>query len=246
MQKILSIPLSLVYYPFFGFFLLAFHPIQWICLNIFGYEAHKKSVDLLNLCLIRSTHILGTTYTFKNRNLIPKGVPLILVANHQSMYDIPPLIWFLREYHVKFVSKKELGRGIPSVSFNLRHGGSVLIDRQDPQQALAAIESLGDYIEKNKRSALIFPEGTRSRNGQPKRFSENGLRVLCKHAQSAFIVPISINNSWKMDPKGAFPLGIGQHLTFEIHQPIAVTSDSFENIFKKTEKAILSGIKNLS
>lgn len=246
MKKILSFPLSVIYYLIFGLFLLVFHPIQWICLHLFGYEAHKKSVDVLNFFLVRTTHILGTRYTFKNRHLMPKGVPLILVANHQSMYDIPPVIWFLRDYHVKFVSKKELGKGIPSVSFNLRHGGSVLIDRQDPQQALAAIERLGDYIEKNKRSALIFPEGTRSRNGQPKRFSENGLRTLCKHAQSAFIVPISINNSWKLEPNGAFPLGIGQHITFEIHQPIAVSSDSFENIFKKTEKAILSGIKNLS
>jgi 1-acyl-sn-glycerol-3-phosphate acyltransferase len=41
------------------------------------------------------------------------------------------------------VSKKELGQGIPSISFNLRHGGSALIDRKDPKQAIPAIKGLG-------------------------------------------------------------------------------------------------------
>ena len=62
--------------------------------------------------------------------------PYIIVCNHQSLYDIPPLIWYLRQIHPKFISKKELGRGIPSVSFNLRHGGSLLIDRAKAKDAL--------------------------------------------------------------------------------------------------------------
>jgi 1-acyl-sn-glycerol-3-phosphate acyltransferase len=78
------------------------------------------------------------------------------------MYDIIGIIWYLRRFHTKFVSKKELGKGIPSVSFNLRHGGSVLIDRKDPKQAIPAIKGLSEYIEKHKRSAVIFPEGTRA------------------------------------------------------------------------------------
>jgi 1-acyl-sn-glycerol-3-phosphate acyltransferase len=47
---------------------------------------------------------------------IPNGVPIIFVANHQSLYDILGIIWYLRKFHAKFVSKKELGKGIPSVS----------------------------------------------------------------------------------------------------------------------------------
>ena len=244
MQKIIAYPLSLLYYAVFGIILIVFHPIQWICLKLFGYQAHKKSVDYLNYFLVRATNLLGTRYSFKNRELIPEGVPLIIVANHQSMYDIPALIWYLRKHHVKFVSKKELGKGIPSVSFNLRHGGSVLIDRKDPRQALTAIKDLALYIEQNKRSAVIFPEGTRSKNGIPKKFSENGIKTLSKYAKSAYIVPVTINNSWKMVKYGSFPLGIGNRLTFEVHEPFAVASDSFENLFQKTEQAVLSGIKN--
>ena len=104
MEKILSYPVSAVYYLCFGLVLVIFHPVQWICLNLFGYQAHKKSVDYLNLCLLRCTHLLGTTYTFENRGVIPKGVPIIFVANHQSMYDIVAIIWYLRRFHPKFVS----------------------------------------------------------------------------------------------------------------------------------------------
>jgi len=243
MEKLVSYPISVVYYLCFGLTLVIFHPIQWICLNVFGYQAHKKSVDYLNLFLVRCTNILGTTYSVKNKEVIPNNVPIIFVANHQSLYDIIGIIWYLRRFHAKFVSKKELGKGIPSVSYNLRHGGSVLIDRKDPKQALPVIKGLGEYIEKNKRSAVIFPEGTRSKTGKPKEFAQSGLKILCKYAPNAYIVPISINNSWKMVKFGAFPMGLGNNLEFIIHEPMAVKDYSFEEIIQKTESAVVSAIK---
>jgi 1-acyl-sn-glycerol-3-phosphate acyltransferase len=243
MEKIISYPISVVYYLCFGLTLVIFHPIQWFCFNVLGYQAHKKSVDYLNFCLTKCTTILGTTYTFENRELIPENVPIIFVANHQSLYDVIGIIWFLRRFHAKFVSKKELGKGIPSVSYNLRHGGSVLIDRKDPKQAIPLIKGLSEYIEKHKRSAVIFPEGTRSKDGKPKEFVQSGLKFLCKYAPSAYVIPISINNSWKMVKFGAFPMGLGNHLQFIIHKPIAVADFSIEELIKKTESAVVNSIK---
>lgn len=243
MQKLISYPISVIYYLCFGLCLVVFHPIQWICFNVFGYQTHKKSVDYLNFLLIRCTNLVGTRYTFENRELIPKNAPLIFVSNHQSMYDIIAMIWYLRDYHCKFVSKKELGKGIPSVSYNLRHGGSVLIDRKDPKQAIPTIKGLSEYIEKHQRSAVIFPEGTRSKDGKPKEFAQTGLKILCKNAPSAFVVPITINNSWKMVKFGFFPLGLGNHLTFTIHKRISVNEVSFDELFKQTETEIIQAIK---
>jgi 1-acyl-sn-glycerol-3-phosphate acyltransferase len=157
------------------------------------------------------------------------------------MYDIPPLIWYMRKYHPKFVSKIELGKGIPSVSFNLRHSGSALIDRKDPKQSIAELQKLGKYIETNNRSAVIFPEGTRSRNGVPKPFRTTGLKVLMKNAPSALIVPISINNSWKLLRYGKFPMGLGNHLTFKVHPPVEIEGD-VEALIAQVEKQIVSGI----
>lgn len=242
MQQLLAYPLTVIYFLFFGIVLVVFHPIQWLCFNLFGYKAHKGSVALLNLCLLRCTHVLGTTYKFNSPHKIPTDKPLLLVLNHQSMNDIPPIIWFMRKHHPKFVSKFELGKGIPSVSYNLRHGGSVLIDRKDSKQALVQIAKLGKYIEKHNRSAVIFPEGTRSRNGHPKKFQPTGLKILLKNSPSALIVPISINNSWKMLRYGKFPYGIGNRITFNVHKPIE-NHGNLDDLIAMTEERVTSGIK---
>ncbi|WP_373519733.1 lysophospholipid acyltransferase family protein [Pricia sp.] len=245
MQKLLAYPLSVLYLMAFSLALLVFHPVQWVCYTLFGYEAHRKSVALLNLCLMRTTLFLGTTYRFENPYDLPTDRPLIIVPNHQSMHDIPPLIWFMRKWHPKFVSKSELGKGIPSVSYNLRHGGSVLINRKDGRQSLNEIAKLGRYIEEHNRSAVIFPEGTRSLTGHPKPFKVIGLKVLMKNAPSALVVPISINNSWKMLRYGKFPNGIGNHIGFKVHQAIEVTNN-LDAVIASTENAVVSGITSFA
>lgn len=242
MKKVLAYPLTLLYYIAFGLSLLIFHPIQWVALKIGGYKAHKKTVDLLNLFIVGCLFLLGTRIRFNNPHRFPENSPLILASNHQSMNDIPPFFWFLRKFHPKFVAKKELGKGLPSVSFNLRHGGSVLIDRKDAKQSLTAIINFAKYIEENNYMAVIFPEGTRSRNGVPKRFSENGLKMLVKYAPSAYVVPVSINNSWKFLKYGGFPMGIGINLTFDVHKPVKADSMEFQSLFESVEKTIKNGV----
>jgi len=220
MQKILAYPLTILYFICFGLTLVIFHPIQWFCKTIFGYQSHTISVVWLQFFIMRSLNVLVTTFSFTNLYSIEKDIPLIIVANHQSMYDIPPLIWYMRKHHVKFISKKELGKGIPSVSYNLRHGGSVLIDRKDTVGSIEAIENFAKRIEKNKWAAVIFPEGTRSRDGKPKPFKTKGLLTMIKRTPNAVIVPVTINNSWKTLRYGKFPMGLGAHISFTVHKPI--------------------------
>jgi len=244
MQKILAYPLSIIYYLFFGLTLLVFHSIQWFCFNLFGYKAHKVSVDWMQFWLMRCHNILGTKHTFTNPHKIEIDQPLIIVSNHQSLYDISPIMWYFRKHHVKFVSKKELGKGIPGVSYNLRHGGSVLIDRKNPREAIVAIKNFGEYIESTKRAAVIFPEGTRSRNGEPKPFQKQGLLTLFKYIPNAIVVPITINNSWKMLRYGKFPLGIGNDIKFKVHQPLKIATFTDKGaLINNIEATITSDIK---
>lgn len=242
MQKLTAYLLSIIHYLLFGIIILIFHPVQWICLNLFGYEAHKKSVDALFLFLIANTYILGTKYKIKNLDKLPTNVPLIIAANHQSLYDIIAIGWFMRKVHPKYISKIELGKGIPSISYNLKYGGSVLIDRKDAKQSLTAIKEMAQYIETNKRSAVIFPEGTRSKTGKPKPFAESGLKILCKYAPSACLVPVTINNSWKITKWGAFPLSLGNKIELIVHDAIPVKDMPFSEIFEKTEQTIIQAI----
>lgn len=245
MRKLLAYPLTFLYSIVFLMTLFIFHPIQWICFNLFGYQAHKKSVDILQFCLIKCLHVLGTRFTWNTSHTIPKNRPLIIVSNHQSMYDISPIMWHLRKHHVKFVSKKELGKGIPSVSYNLRHGGSVLIDRKNPRQALPAMLEFGKYIEDNNYAAVIFPEGTRSKDGTPKTFKTKGLELLFKKVPSALVVPLTVNNSWKMLRYGKFPMGIGNHIKFTVHKPIDMsTFANKEALIKTIETTIIDAIEH--
>lgn len=228
MMKLLAYPITILYYLCFGITLVTFHGIQWISFNLFGYSAHKKSVDILQFFLLRCLNVLGCRITVNNPHNLPTNVPLIIVANHQSMYDISPILWHFRKHHVKFISKKELGKGIPSISYNLRHGGSVLIDRKDRKQSLLAIKNFAEYIKENNYAAVIFPEGTRSKTGQPKAFQKGGLLTLFKYVDNALLVPVTINNSWKTHKYGgSFPLGLGAHLKFDVHKPLKIAD--FEN-----------------
>ena len=92
------------------------------------------------------------------------------------------------------------------------------------------------------RSAVIFPEGTRSRDGHPKPFRTIGLNALIANAPSAHILPVSINNSWKILRYGKFPLGLGNHLTFKVHPPVPAR-DCTKETLRSIEKQIVDDIK---
>ncbi len=241
MQKVLSYLITPIFFVAFGLTLLFFHPIIWFCHRVFGYEGIKRAIGVLNWTLMRTTNLLGTRYRFTNNYILPTDRPLIIVTNHQSMYDISPIIWHMRKHHPKFVSKKELGNGIPSVSYNLRHGGAALIDRNDGKSAILEIGRLGSYVEEYNRAAVIFPEGTRSRDGHPKPFKPMGLKMLMKKSPSALIIPISINNSWKLVRYGKFPMGLGAKVSFDVHKPIENQGD-IDGLIVQIETAVKSGI----
>ncbi|MFT5248813.1 MAG: 1-acyl-sn-glycerol-3-phosphate acyltransferase [bacterium] len=239
---ILSYPMTVIFYLLFGLVLVVFHPIQWICNTLIGYKAHKKSVDFLNFFVLASLRVLGTSFQLKTLKNYPKDAPIIVVSNHQSLWDIPPIIWHLRNIHPKFVSKIELGKGIPSVSYNLRHGGAVLIDRKNPRQAITAMIKFADYLNLHNRSGVIFPEGTRSKTNVPKKFQRKGLAVLIKKMPEAYMLPITINNSWKLQKHGMFPMPLGVRVRYKLHPFMKISDFDTETLIDNIEAQINSEI----
>ncbi len=200
--------------------LVVFQPIQWICYKVFGYKAHKIVADIIHACLIGCSYLLLNRVVFINKQNLPKGRPMIFLSNHQSLFDISPLSWFLRRYNAKFISKIELTKGIPTISYYLRVAGGANIDRDNARQSLVEIAALGKRMEENKWSAIIFPEGTRSANGTVKAFQSAGIVTLLKKCPDALLVPIAINNSWKLVQHGIYPLGTFGRISFEVLTPI--------------------------
>lgn len=192
---------------------------------------------------MRSMLLIGVPVRLINEHKLPENTSIIFVSNHQSTFDIPPIIWFFRKHNPKFVSKIELGKGIPSISYNLKHGGAALINRKDSKQAISELMEFAKRINKNKWGAAIFPEGTRSRTGEPKKFAINGLKVITKFNKDGYVVPLTINNSWKVFKYGKFPLGIGSPITIIVHKPIKIDSLPFEELLEQTESVITKYIK---
>lgn len=241
--KLLGYLLTPLYLIVFGLLLVVFHPLQVICRNIWGYHAHKKSVEIMNLLIIKSLLILGTKITFRCFEKLPKGRPIILISNHQSMLDIPPIVWGFRHHHPKFISKIELGKGIPSVSYNLRHGGSVLIDRSKRRQAVLEIEKLGRYIATNNYTASIFPEGTRTKDGGIKPFKPAGIKALLKAAPNAVIVPLVIDGNYELMRKGLYPMSFGVNIKYTVLDPLEPDEITAEELVMKAESLIRAAME---
>jgi 1-acyl-sn-glycerol-3-phosphate acyltransferase len=238
MKKFFGYILSAIHYPVFGFLLLLFQPIQWVCFTCCGYRAHKRSVDILNYFLTKTYYLLGNRVSFINKQSLPLNRPVIFICNHQSMYDVPPLIHYLRRYHAKFISKIELTKGILSISYNLKVGGGANIDRKDPRQSITELVKLGTRMKENNWSTVIFPEGTRSKDGQVRPFQSAGVATILKKCPTALIVPIAIKNAWKMVQHGIYPLGPFEHLKFEVLNPIEPNGRPADEVVKEAEEMI--------
>lgn len=242
-MKFLSYIISIIFISTFILLLIIFHPFQWLSFNLFGVKGHAKVVNALNFCLVKTLLLIGVPVHVINKHKIPENTSIIFVSNHQSIADIPPIGWFFRKYNPKFVAKIELAKGAPSVSYNLRKGGAALINRKDPKQSISELVNFAKRINKNKWGAVIFPEGTRSKFGKPKKFAVSGLKVLTKYNKEGYIVPLTINNSWKIFKYGKFPLGLGNPITIIVHQPIKIDSLPFDELIAQTEKVITDHIK---
>ena len=186
-----------------------------------GYEAHRWSVIYLNRLLMLIQGLLLTRHQIMGAGKIPTDQSIIVVSNHQNMMDIPPLIWCFRHQHAKFISKKELGRGIPSISFNLRKGGSLLIDRKSGNTAITQISQYGLQMNKTNHAVVIFPEGTRSNSAHLSPFKMGGLKALIDAMPEALIVPFVVHNNYQIFEKGKFPLKLKNHLKYSILDPFS-------------------------
>lgn len=131
-------------------------------------------------------------------NVRPDGAQ-ILVANHQSMFDIWALMAVV-PVSLRFVAKQELSR-IPIFARACRSAGHVFIDRGDRVGAVDSIRAAGDRMREEGLSLVFFPEGTRSPDGQLRRF-KRGTFILAIETQAP-LVPVAVDGGARILPKGS-------------------------------------------
>jgi 1-acyl-sn-glycerol-3-phosphate acyltransferase len=131
---------------------------------------------------------------------VPGALPgtFLLIANHQSLADIAVLAYSLPGRRVRFVAKKELGRGIPGLSFALRKGNHALIDRGgDFKAAQAELVSLARRAVDQGICPVVFPEGTRSRSGGVGTFHSAAVRTILSHADLP-VVSVAVGGGFEI------------------------------------------------
>ncbi len=203
----------------FGLVLGLFDPLQRIA-RLFGPRPHEIVVGLLQKSLLGAFRLCGTRLEVDRSAEVKPWTPYLIVSNHQSMFDVPIFGALLFSNFPKYVAKRELARWIPSISYNLRHGGNAVIDRTDADQALAAIRGLGQQVEQRGVSAVIFPEGTRARRGELGVFKPRGTLELLRAAPQAAVLPVVIDGSWRLLRHNLMPVPFGVRVRVSIAEPI--------------------------
>jgi len=131
--------------------------------------------------------------------------PYVFIANHQSNIDIPVLIQSLLAHQLRWIAKKEL-LWIPFFGWALWASKHIPVDRADPRSAIKSLKTAQDRIRAGI-SVVVFPEGTRSRDGTLLPFKKGGMLLALQTGTS--IVPVTINGSRDVLPAGAWRLRPG-------------------------------------
>jgi 1-acyl-sn-glycerol-3-phosphate acyltransferase len=211
---------SLLFLPVFGLVLVVFDVAQRVA-RLFGQRPQEYVAGALQWTLVHAFRICDTRLVVQRSPQVLPGTSYIIISNHQSMFDIPILGSLFFSNFPKYISKRSLGRWIPSVSYNLRRGGHVLIDRSDAPGALEAIRGLGRRVRAGGVSAMIFPEGTRARIGELGRFRPAGSLALLEEAPDTPVVPVAIDESWRLLQHNFLPVPWGVRVRVHIGAPIA-------------------------
>jgi len=217
---VFTVPFLLV----FGLLLLIFDPLQRVA-RLFGRRPQEMVVGALQWALIKDFGLAGMHLRVERAAAVKPHTPYIIIANHQSMFDVPIFGGLLFTNYPKYVSKRSLGRGIPSISYNLRVGGNALIDRDDRAQAQAEIRALGARAQERGVSVVIYPEGTRSRDGAMRPFRPGGTLTLLSAAPRLAIVPATIDGSWRLLRHNLLPVPFGVTVRVRFGEPIERRAD---------------------
>ena len=190
--------------------------------------------------------IWGKTLSFIfNIKLIVKGTHnlqdrnYIFAANHASLIDIPLLLIAVNRYTV-FIAKSELSK-IPIFKSILDRAGFIFVDRKNNDSAVKSMKNLMDDIKKIPRSVAIFPEGTRTSDGELLPFKK-GAAIFAINTDIP-VIPVAISGTYSWSKKKLFDISQSV-ISFEFGEPITTENYSFDDRDYLTEK-IKTNIKNM-
>jgi 1-acyl-sn-glycerol-3-phosphate acyltransferase len=187
---------------------------------------HRCGIIWGRVCLA----LAGLKLDVRGQENIPDNTLAIYVVNHQSNFDIPILYAGL-PLQFRWMAKAELFR-VPLFGLAMKRCGYIPIDRSNRRQAIHSINLAAERIQAGT-SVIVFPEGTRTTDGQLQAFKKGALLIAAKARVP--VVPMAINGSFAIQPKGSWKVGKGP-LRLSIMPPIATADLQIREVEALTEK----------
>ena len=182
---------------------LVYFPIAVIVRVITGWFDRRLAILHLTSAVWASCYtwlspIWNVTVT--GREHVDRKKAYVIACNHQSMLDIPVIYRIF--LHFKWVSKASLFK-IPVIGWNLWMNRHIKLERSSMTSQRKMLRLCAEHIQRGS-SIMIFPEGTRSRDGELRAFKEGAFLIALQ--QKTDILPIVLDGSYKALPeKGFFP-----------------------------------------
>ena len=175
--------------------------------NIFAYPVSRKlSVRISNYIVrVLAPRLFAILRKYRKfnfwgyddkKNELPED--FIIISNHQSLLDIPVFMKYFPDKEVRFIAKDALGRHVPLVSEMLRAQDHCLIPRKaKPMEAMRYISDFGKRVIERKQIPILFPEGSRTRDGNVGKFFSAGFRQLTESTGLPVVV-CALDGGWKL------------------------------------------------
>jgi 1-acyl-sn-glycerol-3-phosphate acyltransferase len=165
------------------------------------------------------------------RQNVEKGRSYMVIANHQSQYDILVLYGWLG-INIKWVMKSELRR-VPVFGYAGEKGGNIYVDRSSPEALKSTLEGSRSRIV-GGTSIIMLPEGTRTRTGELGEF-KSGAFIIARELGLP-ILPVTINGTRRILPPGGWNVFPGS-VIMTIHPPIEIAGHGEDWLEKLKERA---------
>ncbi len=228
LRMIIVVPLFLVYTFVSAFIIVvygAFQPASPI---------HDRIVKRWSYFFLR---IPPVTFTVEGSHNVDPTQRYVVVANHLSMFDIPMLFYTL-PLHGRFLSKKEVFR-VPLVGRAMRTIGIIEIDRSSGQSSRQAINEGVRIAAERGYSLIVFPEGTRSRDGNLLPFKKGAFRIAIDNGLP--ILPVVLEGTDRVSRPGSKLFYPGK-ASATILAPIPTTAmtnrDDLTNLMRTVEASM--------
>lgn len=183
--------------------------------------------------LLRFNHIIVRATGLTN----VEGLgPCVYASNHESWFDIPALVTTLPG-SIRFLAKKELSK-VPLFGRAMQAAGHIAVDRTNPDSAHAAYDAAARSV-RGGISAVVFAEGTRTRDGKLRPFKK-GPFILAILAQAP-IVPVYVEGGYRVLRRGSLrphPGTMTVHLSAPI-QTSGLTYDDRDDLSARVRTVII-------